>query len=65
MNAVERVLEYTDTIPVERPFEIPATQPPPEWPQAGRIEFDRVEFSYREGLPPVINDVSLTIEGGM
>lgn len=64
MNAVERVVEYSDTIPQERPHDNPNTAPPPDWPQTGRIELRHATFSYREGMAPVLNNLSLVIEGG-
>jgi ABC-type multidrug transport system fused ATPase/permease subunit len=64
MNAAERVLEYSDGIEQEAPFEIPATDPGPEWPSRGEIEFDNVQFAYRPGLPLVLNGVTVHIEGG-
>jgi ATP-binding cassette subfamily C (CFTR/MRP) protein 1 len=64
MNAVERMKMFGAQIPAEAPFEIPETKPPPEWPQTGRIEFDHVSFTYREGLPLVLDDLSFVIEGG-
>ncbi len=64
MNSVERIRMFGSQIPQEAPFEIEATKPPPEWPQNGKIEFDHVVFSYREGLPPVLDNLNFTIEGG-
>lgn len=61
MNAVERIIEYSDGVPQEAPFDIPENDPPPEWPQEGRIDFENVQFRYREGLPLVLNGVSLSI----
>ncbi len=64
MNAVERMKLFGSKIPTEAPFEIPETKPEPEWPQTGRIEFEHVTFTYREGLPPVLDDLNFVIEGG-
>ncbi len=64
MNSVERIKLFGAQIPSEAPFEVPENKPPAEWPQAGRIEFDHVQFSYRKGLPPVLDDLNFTIEAG-
>ncbi len=58
MASSERIFELLDTQPAIVP---PAT---PERDEVrGRIEFDRVDFWYREGTP-VLRDVSLTVEPG-
>lgn len=62
MNAVERMKLFGAQIPSEAPFEVPENKPDPEWPQRGRIEFDHVTFTYREGLPPVLDDLNFVIE---
>ncbi|RDB26210.1 Multidrug resistance-associated protein 1 [Hypsizygus marmoreus] len=66
MNSVERVVHYsrTDFIEQEAPHEIAENQPPPHWPQYGSIEFKRVSMNYRPGLPKVLRDLSLKINGG-
>ncbi|KAA6400152.1 MAG: ABC transporter: Multidrug resistance-associated protein, ATP binding protein, partial [Streblomastix strix] len=35
-----------------------------EWPQTGRVEFDKVSFRYRSKLPYVLKDVSFDLRGG-
>jgi hypothetical protein len=35
MNAMERIIYYTDTIPHERADLVAETQPPADWPQTG------------------------------
>ena len=65
MNAVERIMIFSQQIPIEAAFDSePGHKPPPEWPSEGRIEFDNVEFTYREGLPPVLKDLSFVIQAG-
>ena len=64
MNAVERIDMFTKRIPLEAPFDDPDNKPSPEWPQKGVIEFKEAEFCYREGLPPVLKNLTLEIEGG-
>ena len=62
MNAVERVLHYTE-LPGEGDFTTP-TDPPPTWPMKGGITFSNVEMAYRKGLPLVLKDVSFEIKPG-
>ncbi|RDB25946.1 Multidrug resistance-associated protein 1 [Hypsizygus marmoreus] len=62
MNAVERVLHYS-----ELPPEADATtlnDPPPSWPEKGGITFEKVELAYREGLPLVLKGVSFQVNPG-
>ena len=38
-------------------------QAPPEgWPSAGSITYDNVTAAYRPGLPPVLSNLSFTIQ---
>ena len=62
MNAVERVLHYTE-LPAEGDPTTP-NDPPPTWPMKGKITFSNVEMAYREGLPLVLKDVSFEINPG-
>ncbi|KAF5354262.1 hypothetical protein D9756_007067 [Leucocoprinus leucothites] len=62
MNAVERVLHYT-----ELPEEGDSTKPDdplPSWPPGGAISFQNVELAYRPGLPLVLKDVSFDVRPG-
>lgn len=63
MNAVERVLHYSD-LPVEGELRSPKTDPGPEWPPHGAIQFKDVEMAYREGLPLVLKGISFDIRPG-
>ncbi|XP_076452886.1 ATP-binding cassette sub-family C member 9-like [Babylonia areolata] len=66
MNAVERVLEYTDT-PTE-----PSTGEKEEckdmhdesWPPKGKVVFRHVSLTYDEGLDPVLSNASFVINPG-
>lgn len=62
MNAVERVLHYTE-LPSEADAHT-STDPPVNWPQRGAIRFDNVKLAYREGLPLVLNGVSFDVKPG-
>ena len=59
MNAVERVLHYTD-LPPEADLETP-NDPDQSWPAKGAITFKNVDLAYRPGLPLVLKDVSFAI----
>jgi len=37
---------------------------PPEWPQEGKISFENVVASYRQGLPNVLNGINFKIHSG-
>lgn len=62
MNAVERVLVYTELTP-EGDVVTPS-DPPPSWPQKGAIKFTNVDLAYREGLPLVLKDISFEVHPG-
>lgn len=62
MNAVERVLHYTELDP-EGVLETP-NDPPPVWPSKGEITFTDVELAYRDGLPLVLKGISFNITPG-
>ncbi|KAJ3538634.1 hypothetical protein NMY22_g5079 [Coprinellus aureogranulatus] len=59
MNAVERVLHYTE-LPSEAELHLP-NDPPPTWPQNGAIEFKNVDLAYRPGLPLVLKNISFAV----
>jgi ABC-type multidrug transport system fused ATPase/permease subunit len=60
MAGGERVVEILDTDPAVMDRPTARTMPP----IVGRIEFEHVSFTYRQGTPEVLHDVSLTIEPG-
>jgi ATP-binding cassette, subfamily C (CFTR/MRP), member 1 len=62
MNAVERMLVYTE-LPPEAALETPS-DPPPSWPEKGEIVFNNVEMAYREGLPLVLKGVNFHVKPG-
>lgn len=65
MTSVERMLEYTK-LPQEPPtVKQGGAAPPAGWPATGAITYENVTASYRPGLPPVLSDLSFTIQGGM
>jgi ATP-binding cassette, subfamily B, multidrug efflux pump len=60
--SAERVFELLDA-PEERPDPIAESENMPAEPVRGRVEFDRVSFSYRADQP-LIDDLSLVAEPG-
>ena len=63
MNAVERVLHYSELSP-EGENGFSPTDPPPSWPASGTIKFTNVKLAYREGLPLVLKGISFEIKPG-
>lgn len=61
MNAVERLLAFSTSLPQEASHIEPA---PDGWPREGSIRFEDVDMSYRPGLPTVLKQVSLDIAAG-
>jgi len=59
LNAVERVLEYSDQ-EMEPAYEIEDTKPVDSWPDEGIVQFDNVVMSYRPELKPALRGVSFT-----
>ncbi|KAG8870466.1 hypothetical protein FRB97_009732 [Tulasnella sp. 331] len=66
MNAVERVVHYTqdDLIEQEAAYELPETKPAEDWPRGGSLQFRDVVMKYRPNLPPVLHDISLDVRAG-
>jgi ATP-binding cassette subfamily C (CFTR/MRP) protein 1 len=62
MNAVERVLHYSELSPEGNL--LPPSDPPPSWPASGMIKFTNVKLAYREGLPLVLKGISFEIKPG-
>ena len=62
--AVERLLHYTSL--EQEPPTVAQGGPPPSkgWPSAGRIEYKAVTAIYRTGLPPVLRDLTFSLEVG-
>lgn len=64
MNAVERVLHYSELSPETSRTISNDKQPPPTWPEKGLIRFSNVKMCYRDGLPPALKDVNISIHPG-
>ncbi|XP_039259170.2 ATP-binding cassette sub-family C member 4-like isoform X4 [Styela clava] len=61
MTSVERIQQYY-RLPSEAASEIEATKPPADWPFCGRIQFNKVSFSYFKNGPNVLKEVCLRIK---
>ncbi|KAG0061844.1 hypothetical protein BGZ90_003357 [Linnemannia elongata] len=67
MNSAERLVHYIKNLPQEPPAATsPHRQPPlsPAWPSEGSLEFKNVTLRYRPDLPPVLRDISFSIQAG-
>ncbi|KAK3822282.1 MAG: P-loop containing nucleoside triphosphate hydrolase protein [Linnemannia elongata] len=67
MNSAERLIHYIKNLPQEPPTATsPHRQPPlsPSWPSEGFLEFKNVTLRYRPDLPPVLRDISFSIQAG-
>ncbi|CCE61636.1 hypothetical protein TPHA_0A05620 [Tetrapisispora phaffii CBS 4417] len=63
MNSTERLVSYATDLPLEAQYHKPETAPPESWPEEGTIKFENVDFAYRPGLPIVLKNINLQING--
>jgi len=63
MHCVERMVQYSTVTPEARWY-IPETKPPDSWPQKGKVEFKNLEVRYRPELPPVLKQLTATLNPG-
>lgn len=54
---------YYGQLEVEADAKLP-TDPGPNWPEAGTIEFDNVQLKYRPDLPLVLKGLSFKVQPG-
>ncbi|KAL9034511.1 MAG: hypothetical protein Q9214_007012 [Letrouitia sp. 1 TL-2023] len=62
MNATERLHYYNTELDEEPPLHL--SEVPSDWPQKGQIVFNEVQMRYREGLPLVLQGLTMNIAGG-
>lgn len=55
---VERLDQYTRSVPLENPKIIQSSRPPSTWPLNGVVTFKNVHMRYRERLPFALQNVS-------
>ncbi|EFA04298.2 putative multidrug resistance-associated protein lethal(2)03659-like Protein [Tribolium castaneum] len=62
MTSVERVLEYINRVEHEPDLKSkPDKEPPSDWPQEGRIEFQNLVLKYKPNDPPVLKNLNFQI----
>ena len=62
MNATERLHYYGTALEVEAPLHTIEVRK--SWPESGEIIFNDVQMRYREGLPLVLQGLSMHVQGG-
>ena len=62
MNATERLHYYGTELDEEAPLH--TVEVAKSWPQQGEIIFDNVQMRYREGLPLVLQGLTMHVKGG-
>jgi ATP-binding cassette, subfamily C (CFTR/MRP), member 1 len=62
MNATERLHYYGTELDEEAPLH--TIEVAKSWPEKGEIIFDNVQMRYREGLPLVLQGLSMHVQGG-
>ncbi|KAI1315909.1 Multidrug resistance-associated protein 1 [Mortierella claussenii] len=62
ISTVGQLDYYGHKIDPEAPAENPSMRPDKLWPQEGKIDFDHLLLKYRKDSPPVLKDVSFTIQ---
>lgn len=62
MNATERLHYYGTELDEEPPLHL--KEVPKEWPQHGEIVFNEVQMRYREGLPLVLQGLTMRVAAG-
>ena len=61
MNAVERIKNYAEDLPQEKPMICDDTMPPTSWPEQGSLTFDQISAGYRDG-PDVLKSITFHIK---
>ncbi|KAF9083706.1 hypothetical protein BGX23_011210 [Mortierella sp. AD031] len=65
MNSAERLVHYIKNLPQEPPTQTsPHRHLPATWPSSGSLEFRNVTLRYRPNLPPVLRNISFSIQAG-
>lgn len=62
MNATERIHYYGTELDEEAPLRLGDVRP--TWPEHGEIIFDNVQMRYRDGLPLVLQGLSMHVKAG-
>jgi ATP-binding cassette subfamily C (CFTR/MRP) protein 1 len=64
ITSVERIREYIDQVPHEAVWVDENSRPSQNWPDKGRIEFNRYSVKYREELDFVLKNIDCKITPG-
>lgn len=64
MVSVERVCSYINDIAHEPPLRTAVRVVPDSWPSRGMVSVQDVQMRYRDGLPLVLNGISIEIKEG-
>ncbi|XP_078614100.1 ATP-binding cassette sub-family C member 5-like [Branchiostoma floridae x Branchiostoma japonicum] len=59
-TSVQRINSYIKGLEPEAPLTVKETAPPESWPVEGRVQFQKYNMCYREGLPLVLKHVSFS-----
>lgn len=62
MSSIERIFQYID-LPKES-FLTKGDSPPSTWPSRGRVVLNNVSMRYNQNEPPVLKNLTVTIEAG-
>lgn len=65
MTSAERLLAYSDLDQEPPTVAKGGAAPPAGWPSQGALRYEQVTAVYRDGLPPVLRDISFDLEGGV
>ncbi|KAM5585065.1 hypothetical protein ABKV19_004453 [Rosa sericea] len=63
--SVERILQYTTSIPSEPPLVIESNRPDHSWPSRGKVDMHDLQVRYAPHLPLVLRGLTCTFPGGM
>ncbi|KAL6185609.1 hypothetical protein ACLB2K_041739 [Fragaria x ananassa] len=63
--SVERILQYTTSIPSEPPLVIESNRPDHSWPSQGKVDMHELQVRYAPHMPLVLRGLTCTFPGGM
>ena len=64
MSSMERMMEYIEENPQEKPFRYEQPRVPSNWPDKGKIEVNNLYLKYQPHLNTVINGISFVCQPG-
>ncbi|XP_061990937.1 ABC transporter C family member 3-like [Rosa rugosa] len=63
--SVERILQYTTSIPSEPPLVIDSKRPDHSWPSQGKVDMHDLQVRYAPHMPLVLRGLTCSFPGGM